>query len=317
MSKYPFNVMTILVFVAAAALLWAVPVRADQPIAKINGQEISESEFLEALKRRYGQYCLEAMIEALAIRQEATQRKVAASDEEVNERFEPLRRRVVSQARSTLPPQEVFALWLVQQRLTEEILRESFAVQILLEKMVADDVKVTPLEVGQYYETHPQEFERPEAIKVSHICVTTQEQAEKIRQDILEERISFEEAAKKYSIDPYGRDNGGELPWMGRAPVPDPALEPMRDEAFKLRKDGELSPVFKTIKGYEILRRDGYQQAGTIAFEEVQDQLEQRLHTERIVQEAKEMRRAIMKMAKIEQLVHFPQPGAAPAASED
>ena len=81
-----------------------------------------------------------------------------------------------------------------------------------------------------------------------------------------------------------------------------------------MTKDGEISPVVQSQMGYHILRRDGYQEAGTIPFEEVQDQLQERLRMAKLIQEAEETRQAIMRMAKIEQLVQFPQAGGTGAA---
>jgi len=70
--------------------------------------------------------------------------------------------------------------------------------------------------VAQFYESNQKQLEQPEMVQVSHITVTTKEEAEKIRQQIVDGEITFEKAAQDHSIDPYGRENGGLLPPLGR-----------------------------------------------------------------------------------------------------
>ena len=297
--------------VIAAAWLGAGPLYADEVVANVNGEEISESQFLEALKLHHGQSVLRMMIEAAAIRQEAAKRDIKVAAEEIEGRYQQSKEQVVAGARSPRPPEEVFAAWLAQQHLTEQVMRERIALGLMLEKMVEDQVEITSLEVGQYYESHPEEFERPQAMEISHVCVTTQQEAEKIGKDIVEGRITFEEAARQYSIDPYGRENGGEIGFVT------PGEDPLQQAAFQLTEDGEISPTVHTTMGYHLVRREAYQEEGTIPFGEVQDQIEQGMRRSQLLRGAEEMRRAIMQMAEVEQFVQFAQPaGPDPGSTE-
>ncbi len=279
----------------------------EKPAAKVNGEVITEPQLVEELMSRHGYAVLETMIEALAIRQQAAERGLSVTAEEVEVSYQEARSRIVSSAREPrLSASQIFAMWLAQRNLNREAFRRQVELQLLLEKMVEDEIEVTDQEVAQFYESNQKQLERPELVQVSHITVTTKEEAQKIRQQIIGGEITFENAAKEHSIDPYGRDNGGLLPPMGRGELSNKAWEPVREQAFKLKTDGEISPVFQTSMGWDILRREAYQKGGTPPFEEIQEALANQLYQARLAQAAGEMRAAIIKMAKIERIIKFP-----------
>ncbi len=288
---------------------------ADEPAAKVNGETITEAELIEELMARHGYAVLETMIEALAIRQKAEERGISVTTEQMEARYEQARRDIIASAPpSQLSEAQVFAMWLAKRNLNLATLREGIELQLLLEGVVTDQVKVTAREVAEYYESHRQQLERPEAVRVCHITVTTKEEAERVRQEILSGKIGFADAAREYSIDPYGRENGGLLPWLGRGELPNAAWEPVREQAFKLKADGEISLVFETAMGWDILRRQAYQKGGTPPFEEIEEDLTAGLLKARLGQAAQEMRTAIVRLAKIERFVEFPS--AAESAAE-
>jgi len=290
-----------------ALLACSVALAQEKPAARVNDAVITEPQLVQELMSRHGYAVLETMIEALAIHQQAAERSISVTAEEVEARYQQERRNIVRSVRDPrLSDSQVFAIWLAQRNLNRQTFREQLELQLLLEAMVKDDVTVTDQEVAQYYESHQKQLERPEAVQVSHITVTTKEEAEKIRQQIVAGEITFEEAAQEHSIDPYGRENGGLLPPMGRGELPNKAWEPVREQAFNLKADGEISPVFQTSMGWDILRRETYQKGGTPPFEEIQEELTNQLYQARLAQAAQEMRTAIMKTAKIERIIEFP-----------
>ncbi len=279
----------------------------EKPAAKVNGEVITESQLVQELMLRHGHTVLETMIEGLAIRQKAKERDISVTAEQVEARYQQERAKIVAPAAtSRFSEAQVFALWLAQRNLNSQTFRDELELLLLLETMVKDQVTVTDQEVAQYYEAHQKQLERPEAVQVSHITVTTKEEAENIRQQIMAGEITFENAAKEHSIDPYGRENGGLLPLLGRGELTNKAWEPVREQAFKLKTDGEISPVFQTPMGWDILRREAYQKGGTPPFEEIQEVLTEQLYQARLAQAAGEMRTAIVKTSKIERIIEFP-----------
>ncbi len=300
---------TLLIILVVTLLVCASVIQADQAVAKVNGEQITESQFIKELKARHGYAVLQTMIEALAIRQQAADSDISVTTEEVETRYQQAKEQIVRGAPTSRPPQEVFAVWLTQRSLNPQTFRERIELQIMLENMVQNDVEVTAEEVDNYYRTHQQELARPEAMQVSNICVTTEKEAEEIRKNILEGKISFAEAANKYSIDPYGRENAGLIGFVVQGE------DPLQQAAFGLQNDGDLSPAVHTQMGYHIVRREAYQQPGTPPLEEIRAELRDRIYRARLLQAAQEMRQAIMKMARIEQFVQFAQPGESGATT--
>ncbi len=288
-------------------LACSVAVAEEKPAAKVNNAVITEPQLIQELMSRHGYAVLETMIEALAIRQQAAERGLSVTADEVEVSYQEARSRIVSSARDPrVAASQIFAMWLAQRNLNRETFRRQVELQLLLEKMVEDEIEVTDQEVAQFYESNQKQLERPELVQVSHITVTTKEEAERIRQQIMAGEITFEKAAQEHSIDPYGRENGGLLPPMGRGELSNEAWEPVREQGFKLKTDGEISPVFETTMGWDILRREAYQKGGTPPFEEIQEALANQLYQARLVQAAGEMRAAIIKIAKIERVIEFP-----------
>ena len=76
---------------------------------------------------------------------------------------------------------------------------------------------ITPVtfdEIRTYFETHRNEFTRPEMVKFSQIVTRTKDEAEDI-QNRLKKGENLGDLAKKYSITPEAR-NGGEVGWVSK-----------------------------------------------------------------------------------------------------
>ena len=85
------------------------------------------------------------------------------------------------------------------------------------------------------------------AVRASHILVDTQEEALKLKSDIESGKISFADAAAKYSKCPSGQ-RGGDLGVFSRGQM----VKPFEDAAFTLPIDTVSNPV-KTQFGYHLI----------------------------------------------------------------
>jgi len=72
----------------------------------------------------------------------------------------------------------------------------------------------------------------------------------RLRDDILAGKISFEEAAKKYSTDQTTAEKGGDLGWFEADQLQVPAFR----EAARTLQPGEISPPLKTQFGFHLVR---------------------------------------------------------------
>jgi peptidyl-prolyl cis-trans isomerase SurA len=103
---------------------------------------------------------------------------------------------------------------------------------------------------------------RGEKVNARHILVrlstsasdekTTEAFVRQLRDDVLAGKISFEEAAKKYSNDQTSNEKGGDLGWFETAQLQVPAFR----EAARTLQVGEISPPLKTQYGFHLVRLD-------------------------------------------------------------
>ncbi len=265
----------------------------DEVMATVNGQPIVASELQKELLHRWGDICLGGMIQELAVEQAAAEAGITVTDEQVEQRAEQFQRNIDMQAPTS---GKSFSLWLAEQKMTPYAFRNWIRNQLLLEKMVEDQAQVTDEEVRQVWEASKDRLRQPERMRVSHICVKTREEAETIRAEIIDGK-PFEDAAAEYSIDPYTKDNGGTLGAITRGDTP------FQKAAFALSADGELSEPVQTQKGFHIIRREEHLPAQTPEFDDVKDEIRQRIEQRKLSRLISQKRTEIMQNARIEQQI--------------
>ena len=85
-------------------------------------------------------------------------------------------------------------------------------------------------------------------VSASHILVKNRSDAVKIKKDIENGKITFEDAARQYSLCPSGQ-NGGDLGFFNRKQM----VQQFADTAFDL-KVGEISDPVGTKFGWHIIK---------------------------------------------------------------
>ena len=88
-------------------------------------------------------------------------------------------------------------------------------------------------------------------VRASHILVNSEPQAKRLKYEIEQGKMTFEEAAQKYSTCPSGQ-NGGDLGYFGRKQM----VKEFEDVAFKL-PIGSISEPVKTQFGYHLIKVTG------------------------------------------------------------
>ena len=88
-------------------------------------------------------------------------------------------------------------------------------------------------------------------VRASHILVKTRPEAVKIKKEIESGQISFEDAAREYSLCPSGQ-NGGDLGYFNRKQM----VQQFSDTAFDL-KVGQISDPVGTKFGCHIIKTTG------------------------------------------------------------
>ena len=88
-------------------------------------------------------------------------------------------------------------------------------------------------------------------VRASHILVNSEEQANKLLEEIKAGK-DFGEVASEVSLCPSGRD-GGDLGFFGKGMM----VKPFEDAVFSLKEIGELSQPVQTQFGWHLIKLTG------------------------------------------------------------
>lgn len=135
---------------------------------------------------------------------------------------------------------------------------------------VLSDVSTKEEEIAEYYNEHKEHFQTPESVRASHILVKEEDEANDIINEI-NEGLSFEEAAKKYSMCP-SKEVGGDLGEFTRGKM----VPEFEEAAFNI-EEGKLSDPVKTQFGYHIIKVQYKKEASINTLEEVKEQVNQQV----------------------------------------
>ena len=155
--------------------------------------------------------------------------------------------------RQELLYQEALARGLHQQARLKTLLgqmRRDLLVAALLDAEFQDrELAFSEAAVRRYYDAHQADFQRlrPE-IRVRHILLTSQREANARRKTLLQRGESFAETARKYSHDDATRNQGGELGYFSE--VENPVLwDACQDLPLK-----RISEPVQTEYGYHLIQ---------------------------------------------------------------
>ncbi len=148
---------------------------------------------------------------------------------------------------------------------------------------VEKDINVTDNETKKFYEEHPRFFYVPLRIRVAHILIAKKdnmtdkqlkEKAEKIYKMIMDKKITFKEAAKRFSNDRFTKNVGGDLGYVTK----DMVLKSFWNHIVELKK-GEISKPFKTKFGYHIAMVEDIKKPFERPYDSVKNQIKEYLRT--------------------------------------
>ena len=111
--------------------------------ALVNGSPISRLEIIKNLEKRGGKQTLDSLISKELILQEARRKNVKVTKADVDKKVKEIEKDVTSQGQSLTQV-------LTFQGMSLEDLRDQLEVQAILEKLLADKVKVSDKEVDEF-----------------------------------------------------------------------------------------------------------------------------------------------------------------------
>lgn len=121
--------------------------------------------------------------------------------------------------------------------------------------------------------------------RARHILVEKKEEAENIIKQ-LQGGAKFEELAKANSKDPGSKDNGGDLDWA----VPSNFVKPFADAMIALQKGKYTATPVQSPFGFHVIQLEDTREAKAPSFEEVKQQLSQRLQGQVVEKHLVELR---------------------------
>lgn len=111
--------------------------------ATVNGQPITRLSVIQKLEKQGGKNTLDTLVTDTLIKNEAKKKGIFISEDEINQEIKTIEASVTQQG-GTLEQA------LLQQGMTKESLKESVKNQKIIEKLIADKIKVTDAEINKY-----------------------------------------------------------------------------------------------------------------------------------------------------------------------
>lgn len=152
---------------------------------------------------------------------------------------------------------------------TEKQAQDLIRRQIILDKAVGGNISVSQKQIAAYFAKNHAQFDQPAEVRARHILVANMKTAQKIEGD-LKNGKSFSAEAKKYSLDPGSRAQGGELGWFRRG-----QMAPTFEQYAFSGAIGKISPPIKSPYGYHIIQVEGRKPAKNATLASVHGQIAQ------------------------------------------
>jgi len=290
----------------ALALLAAAPASAEiveQILVKVNGEIFTKTDLEarqvaalrqknlqgeptdEQLRRELAQITPQIMVDAVTemlLIQRAKELGYRLTDDQFKQAVDNIKKEY------KLDTEEKFQAALKQEGMTLNDLRRQFERQMLVQRVeqveIFGKIAISEDEARRYYQEHQTEFTTPASVTLREILVAVpagatpaQDQALKARAEQLRERAASGEDYVKLaedSSDAPSRANGGLI-----GPIDLTDLSPDLRKVVEGLKAGDLSPVVRTSRGYQIFKVETLTPARTLPFEQAREQINDRVFT--------------------------------------
>ncbi|MDH4162829.1 MAG: peptidyl-prolyl cis-trans isomerase [Nitrospirota bacterium] len=247
-------------------------------LATVNGDPITLAELEERFQRsglkpekdavlQVKEEFLNRLIERRMLLKEAQRRRFKVGLPEINQLIEVMKKEQGRDVKGQLADMGVdFEKWKSDRW-------EDMMIEKLVQREVAGPVRVSAAEVRRYYQDNPQEFERPEQVRVRQIVVSSEQEAHRLL-DQIQQGADFAELARKSSTAPEAEE-GGDLGYFTMGDMPGEF-----NVVFGLAKGG-VSGVVKSPYGFHLFKLESRRKAGKQSLEEVSKEITERLQRQK------------------------------------
>lgn len=169
--------------------------------------------------------------------------------------------------------------------------------QAMIQKLMKAKLEgiVRPEEIAEsdmlaYYEANPEDYHKPEEVRVSAIVLSDKDSASRVAKLALGNEGSsnkgFRNLVKEYSVDKATKERGGDLRYFSKESNDLP--KPIVEAAFALEKVGAVTGPIQAGDQFYILKQTGRRKAIDKTFAQVKRQIQNKLYRERRTEAQKE-----------------------------
>lgn len=260
----------------------------DKRIDQIFQQNQLESD--DAYSDYYKSQIIQGLVDTELMVQEAKSRDITVTDEEKEEYKTNL-------IEKSYGSEDNFKAYLEEYDISDDVLDRMLEEKLYYDKLMEDLKKDVTVDAQAYYDENKDQFNVEDQVQASHILVDDEDTAKEIIAK-LDKGEDFADLAAEYSTDSATKDNGGELGYF----TADQMVTEFSDAAFALEVGKYTTEPVKTSYGYHVILCTDKQAAHQQTFDEVKDDLTERLTAQEVNTKYQELMTTLEKEATIEYL---------------
>lgn len=266
----PTKQIGLAIFVFGCILI-AIAGCSEKPVAVVNGDRITEKEFVSKLKEITGKQTLQQMIDRQIVADAFQKAGLVLSEEDIAASIQEMQ--------SRFPSPAAFDEYLTARGVTLDDLHEDLELQMKVMMLATKDVIPTEEQLEKFYKEHEERYNKPLRMKLREIVTPGKQQAEQALAALGKEGASFAAVAEQFSVSPATRQFGGQRPV-----TPIDQLFPMElREVVSGAQEGELIGPIETQQGWYVLQIDQRLPAETATFESAKEQVTEEFKGSRAV----------------------------------
>lgn len=302
--------LTMLLFFAGASLAAANSMQLNRVIAVVNGELITmydlQQEAMPEISRRgltgadsytarerdkVFNEALENMILDILYKQEAQRYMIQVDDAQVENE---VRRLIQSNNVSAEEFERQLALQGMTLNELKGKIRDSLLRQHILGALVARKAEVSQADIEAYYKENYSKYSTPSGVEFSVIMLDSGSRAQAVYDEIAAGKISFAEAAKKYSNSPTAALGGrmGNIPWKD--------LNPAWRQAMQGLKAGETTKPVSAGDTAVLLHVNALHEGSAQSLDAVAPEIEETLRQARLRERFEEFSTQLRAKAVVE-----------------
>jgi parvulin-like peptidyl-prolyl isomerase len=261
-------------------------------MAVVNGQDIRRDALGSACCERFGTEVLEGLVNKRLIQHHCKNRGISVTDQEVEVEVERMAKRFKLS-------KDQWVQMLIRERgvRPEQYKRDILWPTLALRKCAAKDLVVSPEELQKAYEA-----QYGPAMRCRLIVIAERQKAEELHRKLLQQPNDFARLAMENSIDVNSASIGGLIQPIRRH-VGDPNIE----QAVFSMQPNQISNVVPVGEQFAILKCEGQVPGRDINFEQVKEELTERIQEGKLRQVASNLFAELQKSATVQNVWNNPQ----------